>query len=628
MGDPGPQSPRDGAASKTAAEMRTIQASEFARRLRAATKPVDEQSAGLAERQPEARFAFFLGAGCSRSSGIPSAGELVRDYWLPRLRDMKAPKRRDLESWAREFIPDYDPANPALSYGKVMDALFFTPEDRQKEIEAQCDGRSPGFGYAVLAQLIKQYKGQFNIVLTTNFDDLMADALYLYTDARPLVIPHESLAGFIRPTRTRPLIIKLHGDHRLTPRNTALETRELKLAVIERTAMVLHDRGLIFMGYGGNDLSIHKLLSGLSSEALPLGVYWVSTTEPTGPILECLRRHHLVWVRAGYFDEVMLLIHNEFKLPHPSQQRFNDIFANYQKAFRGLSGNIDAKPAEDAEAAKLRQAVDETTESLPDCWQAMTNAQRYQRSDPDKADEIYRQAVEKFADVPALLGSYADFLFTIRKEYDHAEQCYLQAIKGEPKNAVTLGNYAVFLKQVRSDLDGAQKYLERSIDADPKNVINLSNYANFFADHGAYERAENVYRQALSVDPKSTLVLCNYAGLLLALGRRHEGADLLNQAISELTPDTDYDEQAACWFYVFAHRVPTQRADALAELKLLIVQEQARAQFWNVSANVKSAIADGHPDAEWLPKLAAVINDKAPPETLDEWPAWAAIELE
>jgi len=32
----------------------------------------------------ESRFAFFLGAGCSISSGIPGAGELVNE-WLGRL---------------------------------------------------------------------------------------------------------------------------------------------------------------------------------------------------------------------------------------------------------------------------------------------------------------------------------------------------------------------------------------------------------------------------------------------------------------------------------------------------------------------------------------------------------------
>ncbi|MEK7314784.1 MAG: SIR2 family protein, partial [Candidatus Eisenbacteria bacterium] len=269
--------------------LRVINLGEFVRRLRAETNA-------------EKRFALFLGAGCSVSSGIPSAGPLVVDRWIPRLRDYQAPHRADLQVWASEAIDGYDPSNPALSYGELIDHLFLTPNDRQREIEDLCEGRTPSFGYAVLAQLIAMEGGRFNIVLTTNFDDLIADALYLYTEARPLVIYHESLAAFIRPTRTRPLVVKLHGDHRLSPRNTALETQTLEHEIQRHTSMVLHDRGIIFMGYGGADLGILKLLNDLPVEALPFGAFWVHPHEPHGQVRDWLLRRQGVWVRSGWFD--------------------------------------------------------------------------------------------------------------------------------------------------------------------------------------------------------------------------------------------------------------------------------------------------------------------------------------
>src|ERR1017187_8302433 len=102
--------------------VRGIGVEEFVRRLRADTNA-------------EKRFALFFGAGCSVSSGIPTAGELVRDRWVPRLRDYKAPGRSDMDTWAREEIPGYGPENPALSYGDLIGLLFLTPEDRQREIE-------------------------------------------------------------------------------------------------------------------------------------------------------------------------------------------------------------------------------------------------------------------------------------------------------------------------------------------------------------------------------------------------------------------------------------------------------------------------------------------------------------
>lgn len=210
--------------------LRKISIEEFARRLKVTTSA------------PDKRFAFFLGAGCSVSSGVPDAASLVRDHWLPRLRDLRAPSRKDLDAWASEVLDNYDSENPSASYGHVIDQLFFQSEERQREIESLCDGRFPAFGYAVLSGMVTLEAGKFNVVLTTNFDDLIADALYLFTTARPLVIHHESLASYIRPTRTRPFIVKLHGDHRLSPQNTARETANLKNEIEASVRTLLHDR--------------------------------------------------------------------------------------------------------------------------------------------------------------------------------------------------------------------------------------------------------------------------------------------------------------------------------------------------------------------------------------------------
>ena len=244
--------------------LRTISADEFAKRLRRTTEEQDK------------RFAFFVGAGCSISSDIPAAAQLVKNEWLPQLFALRAGPAEELEMWVKLQFPDYSSHDASTLYGAVMKELFLQPEDRQREIERLCEGKFPGFGYGCLANLMTIEGGLFNVVLTTNFDDLLSDALYLFTDARPLVIHHDSLAPFIRTTRTRPLIVKLHGDHRLSPRNTAQETQKLMEDIENRVRLLLHDRGLVFVGYGGNDQGIRELLEGLPPEALPLGVYWVS----------------------------------------------------------------------------------------------------------------------------------------------------------------------------------------------------------------------------------------------------------------------------------------------------------------------------------------------------------------
>lgn len=326
--------------------LRHISAERFARHLRTVSRQEDE------------RYAFFIGAGCSVSSDIPDSATLVSNNWLPRLRDICAPQYENAEEWAALRFEGYEPTNPAAIYGVVIEELFLQPEERQREIESLCEGRFPGFGYATLAEMMTIKGGHFNIVLTTNFDDLVPDALYLYTKERPLVIHHESLAGYIRPTRTRPMVVKLHGDNHLSPYNTIEETERLKDEIQNQIRTILYDRGLIFIGYGGNDKSIKRLLETLPDKALQLGVYWVSTNEPRGEIRSWLESRRAVLVEHGDFDHLMLLMKKEFDLPFPNERRFEDVFANYRKTYDRLSAQIATLPDSDPDALALKEAVD------------------------------------------------------------------------------------------------------------------------------------------------------------------------------------------------------------------------------------------------------------------------------
>ncbi len=101
------------------ADLRKIPADEFARRLKSMAGDDDKH------------FVFFLGAGCSVSSGIPTAGQLVKDHWLPKLRDLRAPDRKDIDVWAQGHFDRYNGSNAAAFYGPVIEQLFLYPQDRQ-----------------------------------------------------------------------------------------------------------------------------------------------------------------------------------------------------------------------------------------------------------------------------------------------------------------------------------------------------------------------------------------------------------------------------------------------------------------------------------------------------------------
>ena len=313
---------------------------------------------------PDHRYTLFLGAGCSKSSGIPTAGELVLKRWIP---DQVSSGEDPIE-WAKANIDGFDSNDPAASYRAVIEQCFRNPRVRQAQIERICEGASPGFGYSVVAQLCAQHNTPFSAVLTTNFDDLIADAMFLYAESRPLIIHHAALAESIRPTRSRPMVVKVHGDTRLSPKNTALETEEIEKAVRQQVKKLLDDRGLLFFGYAGADDSVFQMLTELPSNALDLGVYWINKKLPAKPeFREWLKERQATWVRYTAFDEAMLHFYRAYNLAPPTKDRFDRIFDTWDGQFEKLKRQIDAKTNEDEDKSQL-MAEAEAVRSSIDAW--------------------------------------------------------------------------------------------------------------------------------------------------------------------------------------------------------------------------------------------------------------------
>ena len=546
--------------------MQQIAAADFVRRMK-------EYSL-----EPDKRFAFFLGAGCSISSGIPAAAALVRNDWLPRLKAFGDPNHPNAEEWARSVFPDFDPDDPAHSYGPVMEKLFLNnAEDRQSEIERLCDGKNPAFGYACLAALVARDGGRFNVVLTTNFDDLAADALYLYTSARPRVITHEALAGFIRSTTTRPLIVKLHGDHRLAPKNTADETDNLQKTIQERVSGLLHDRGLVFLGYGGNDGGIARLLQELPADALPRGIFWVSEHPPLGALLEWLEERGATWVEHADFDQLMVLFHAEFELSHPDGQRFEKIFENYIHDYEHLRGEISALPIGKAGADAIKEASTRVERGIPSWIVPVAEARRLSaKGDLDGATDSYEQALRESPDSAPLIGYYARFLSDEYGELSEAEAMYERAIAADPNHATNLSQYARFLKIQRKDFDRAEAMYERAIAADPDNSNVLNNYANFLKiQRKDFDRAEAMYERAIAADPNNANHLNKYANFLKIQRKDFDRAEAMYERAIAGDPNNTNVLNNYARFLKF-QRKDFDRAEAVYERAIVVDPNNAK----------------------------------------------------
>lgn len=241
-------------------------------------------------------FTLFLGAGASRTSGVKTSGELVRE-WRIKYSDV-AKEDTYYDSYIKKMPEEY-------SY--LFDKLYNQPSQRREIIEEVIGDASPSWGYIYLVNLLKERV--FNTVFTTNFDDLLNEACYLFSsDVRPLVCAHDSSIRNIRITTKRPKIIKLHGDFLYDDiKNTETELESLESNMRDKFRQYAAEYGMIVIGYAGNDRSVMDTIDMLlrDEKNFPHGIYWcVRKSADLSDRVRNLRRFpNFYVVEVGGFDE-------------------------------------------------------------------------------------------------------------------------------------------------------------------------------------------------------------------------------------------------------------------------------------------------------------------------------------
>ena len=159
----------------------------------------------IAQAEPRT-FTVFLGAGASKSSGVPLGSEMIREWRQMAFGENGSPGG-DLDAWCKTqpwFEQDDE-------YSVLFEELFPDERARQRYMEEKIENIFPGWGYLYLANLIQN--DLFNVCFTTNFDDLIHQALSTYAGYNPIVCTVDSQVRNINITSRRAKIIKLHGDY-------------------------------------------------------------------------------------------------------------------------------------------------------------------------------------------------------------------------------------------------------------------------------------------------------------------------------------------------------------------------------------------------------------------------------
>ena len=241
--------------------------------------------------------------------------------WLEMLRaedpdhDLNTSEQGNWATAARLGIKGFDAADPAASYSQVFARTY---RGRGGEgfdyLESEVAGRVPSFGYSVLAQILADTRHK--TVVTTNFDDLVAEALGTYTTATPVICGHESLAGFIRHHPVRPQIVKVRQHLFYAPNSTAKKLKTLPPGFASALRKLFREHVPVVIGYGGNDGRLMKVLTDEHLD-LPQSMYWCylrSAGRPRQDILDLVARCGGWLVPIDGFDELMIELQDTLEL--------------------------------------------------------------------------------------------------------------------------------------------------------------------------------------------------------------------------------------------------------------------------------------------------------------------------
>lgn len=501
-----------------------------------------DELANIEKSMKDRSFVFILGAGASIKSGIPTGKDLAQ-RWLRDLHKRECLDEQELDAWLALDplkIADLSYEGAAEFYSQIFDRRFSCdPEAGYAELENAMEGKVPSLGYSLLAEIIQHTRHK--VVVTTNFDNLVAEALAMHAHQSPLVVAHETLAGFVRPQMRRPLVAKIHRDLFLKPMNDEKDVGRLKEEWQQALRKLFQHFTPIVIGYGGNDGSLMGFLHELKKGDLTGRMIWCYRhgSPPPTNASEVLEKHDGIKVKIAGFDEFMLQLASRLidgfdlsEIAVRTEKLGRERAERYQQQAVELRENY----TKDDSAKKLTSDLLSKSVRNNKSWRAWY-MQAAAEADQQKSRAIYEDGIIQFPKSAELRRHYADLLASKFNDYDAAEASFKKALELDPSNADTLGKYAIFLSKKRDDQDSAETLFKKALELDPLHAGITGNYAAFLTNHrNDLDIAETLFKKALELDPSSVAAASNYA-LFLANHRNDiDAAEIFFKKALELNP--------------------------------------------------------------------------------------------
>ena len=312
---------------------------------------------------------FFLGSGASLLAGIPSGQNLVWEFKKEiycsennvsreLFKDLQSERNRKKIQDYFDSLDGYPTIYSKEEYSFYFEKCYDNTTARDAFIQNLVANVEPIRGHLCLANLFINNKVQN--IWTTNFDELIEAGIKAlapqYSFNIVSSIQKDSISQIANNRFSN--VIKLHGDYRYDSlQNTERELQELEKQLSDLFNNKLYNRGLIVIGYAGNDESVMKILEGNinNKDFLSKGIYWckprnTTLSERAHAFMEkaCKNNELSCVIEIDSFDEFLNSIYKNYEHKNPIiDERWKDfdnrkkdiIFSSDKKAQSPLKTN-------------------------------------------------------------------------------------------------------------------------------------------------------------------------------------------------------------------------------------------------------------------------------------------------
>ena len=272
-------------------------------------------------------YALLLGSGVSHTANIKTGWGIMTDLIMKiaHVQGATGEAEKDPVAWFTQTFedePGYSSLLEMLEPTQATRSSLIAPYFERSAEDQENGDKQPTKAHKAIAKLVKA--GYIKVILTTNFDRLMEQALEAESIQPTVIANSNDIPGAMPLVHERTCtIVKLHGDYKdLDTKNTYGELEIYDNALNSYIDRIFDDYGLIVCGWSGEwDTALRNAI--LRCPNRRFQTYWISRGEPGEKAREIINHRKAQSIPTAGADELFVeleeKVHSiaEYRQVHP-----------------------------------------------------------------------------------------------------------------------------------------------------------------------------------------------------------------------------------------------------------------------------------------------------------------------